>query len=517
MLLLFSDSKGNTISSIEVKPTIKGIKIGSSEKCDVCLKINGISPEHLLISTNSLGKLFVQDLQSNFGTYIGKKKLMPGFIVEIDNNTKIQLSDNIFLEVKTDTYSDDLLHSDFETSIFPFFLYKNQQLLKNAFKEAYSGIPQVYHGVLKKLDDTISAKIIELTSIIEVSYTLNSIISFQRLLEYNVDMALKVTNANRGFIMLYNEEADKLETVVARGLAIKEIEQDLSSISLLVQKCFNSGKQIYINNLQAPQPEFSDISSSLLKNNITSVALVPLKVETITIGVLYLDTKLIEKQASTHIPANPIILEQTLEALKFFAAHASIAINKARLFYMATTDNLTGLVNQKHFYQRLLEEYYRAIRHQKPLSVVALDIDNFKLINKRYGSHVGDQVLIRIGRMFKSLTRVHDLLSRYDSDMYMLLLPETPLEGAKKVAEKLKQILDTNQIKVSKRNISISGSFGVVSIDPSNQPLSKPNEIIVEVEKAVTQAKKEGGNKIVIKTIVKKSSNPSSKSKINKL
>jgi diguanylate cyclase (GGDEF)-like protein len=179
--------------------------------------------------------------------------------------------------------------------------------------------------------------------------------------------------------------------------------------------------------------------------------------------------------------------------MKIFAAQAAVAINRARMFYNATTDPQTGISNQNLFLKRLSEEFCRAQRHQKTISLILMDIDHFKRINKVHGEKNGNRLLKEVGRIFKAATRIHDLVARSGPDSFAMLLPETTFAGAKTVAEKLKAALNSTKIRAGNRTIQISASFGIAS---SSRNTTKPADLIKTAEKALKQARRRGGNQI---------------------
>ena len=130
------------------------------------------------------------------------------------------------------------------------------------------------------------------------------------------------------------------------------------------------------------------------------------------------------------------------ELVQILASQAAVAVENARLYQMielqAITDGLTGLYNHRTFYERLAQEFARAQRYVVPLSLLMLDIDDFKRFNDTYGHPLGDDVLAAVGDVLRSQLRNNiDFAARYGGEEFAVLLPNTPRVGAEAVGERL--------------------------------------------------------------------------------
>ncbi len=101
-------------------------------------------------------------------------------------------------------------------------------------------------------------------------------------------------------------------------------------------------------------------------------------------------------------------------------------------------DALTGLANRRAFDERLDEEVARAIRYGHPLSLLMVDIDNFKLVNDRFGHTAGDEALKALAAIIDRSIRTIDIVARFGGEEFVVILPETPIEGAAVVAERVR-------------------------------------------------------------------------------
>jgi diguanylate cyclase (GGDEF)-like protein len=157
-------------------------------------------------------------------------------------------------------------------------------------------------------------------------------------------------------------------------------------------------------------------------------------------------------------------------------------------------DTLTKALNQKAFLVLARGELERARRGQSPLSLIALDIDNFKAINDKYGENIGNDVLSLIARSIREKSRPYDGVGRFEEDTFLLILPGVIGQDAEKVADRiLKDIQNTNISLLDGRELQVSLSAGIVSAIRITAS-TEIDHLIQHVIEAVAQAKREGGN-----------------------
>lgn len=162
---------------------------------------------------------------------------------------------------------------------------------------------------------------------------------------------------------------------------------------------------------------------------------------------------------------------------------------EAQLERLATTDMLTGLVNRSQFDVILKSELNRQHRYARPLSLIMLDIDYFKDINDSYGHDVGDQVLIELAHLLKRNLRKADCCARWGGEEFMLLAPETSLEQAVRLADKIRSAIKHTAFPLQN---SVTASFGVVEVHSSESVKS----VMKRVDNALYLAKEKGRNRV---------------------
>ena len=165
------------------------------------------------------------------------------------------------------------------------------------------------------------------------------------------------------------------------------------------------------------------------------------------------------------------------------------------LHRLATLDGLTQMANRRQFDQYLVQEWRCLMRAKQPLSIILCDVDYFKLYNDHYGHQAGDACLKQVAkRISHSVKRPADLTARYGGEEFAVILPDTPLDGARQLAETIR--LEVQQLKIvhtaSPVSENITISLGVASLVPS-QDLS-PDHLVAAADVALYQAKNQGRN-----------------------
>ncbi|PVV84324.1 diguanylate cyclase [Dehalogenimonas alkenigignens] len=184
---------------------------------------------------------------------------------------------------------------------------------------------------------------------------------------------------------------------------------------------------------------------------------------------------------------------EDLELISRIASQAGVIIENAQLYVQATTrantDELTGLYNHRHFHERIEQEIARGSRFGISFSLIILDLDLFKVYNDIYGHLAGDQLLRKVGKIIQSSVRSIDLSFRYGGEEFAIILPETRIEDAYRVAERLRK---TVEAKSSFREMPVTASLGVATW-PSDGVMKE--EVIHRADTALYRAKQTGRNR----------------------
>lgn len=173
-----------------------------------------------------------------------------------------------------------------------------------------------------------------------------------------------------------------------------------------------------------------------------------------------------------------------------------LRLNLQHTMELAIVDGLTGLNNRRYLDSHLRILFDRAAVRGRPISICMTDIDRFKLVNDTYGHDVGDEVLREFSARIRSTVRGADLACRYGGEEFVVVMPDTPIELAASVAERLRAIVEDKPFYVRSidRELSITASLGIAT---SKGAFGTPDELLKQADRALYEAKGAGRNRVV--------------------
>ena len=180
-------------------------------------------------------------------------------------------------------------------------------------------------------------------------------------------------------------------------------------------------------------------------------------------------------------------MQQVKEDLK--VKNIVLEAANSRLADLATIDGLTGLKNHRSFQERLEQEWVEAVRYGIPLSVLLMDVDQFKAYNDTHGHPAGDEVLRQVGRILQDCARDSDFVARYGGEEFVVVLPHTDLAGAATLAERYRSVIEA----AAWPHRSVTASFGIAS---ATLATPGPSTLIAEADAALYRSKEAGRNRV---------------------
>lgn len=326
------------------------------------------------------------------------------------------------------------------------------------------------------------------TTLISVTSDISSILDLDELLNRIMDKAIELVGAERGVLFLYPEEdtADRiLEIKTTRELTAEEIEEDIfSAIRGIIKKVEGEKSPVIIEDAAADVTLRDD--AGVIRHGLKSILCVPILLRNTLMGVIYLDNCMV----------SGLFTKDDLDIVEMVAKQAGISLENAMLYKKAITDRLTGLYNHSFFEESLRKSVNIAVRYNKKLSLLMIDLDNFKKINDEYGHRAGDLLLMSTADLIMKHIRASDIPARYGGEEFAVILPETDIAGAERAADKIRLLVENNNIAYEfggkTVNLKITVSIGVAEWRKKEEKTS----LIDNADAALYKAKSLGKNRV---------------------
>jgi diguanylate cyclase (GGDEF)-like protein len=346
--------------------------------------------------------------------------------------------------------------------------------------------------------------------------------SLEEILHQIVQIAAELLDCEFVSLLLLDEPSNMLRFVVTTRNQDRlfNIPVPMESISGAV---FTSNEPLIIHDVQADSRYFPNISESLNYPTHTLIVL-PLKFHDRKIGVLQAGNK----------RKGRLFDETDTQLLTAIATQATIAIENARLYQqaqdeiaerikaeeelrrhrdhleelvkertaevhrLAITDPLTDVFNRRHLMELGNRTLNQAQRYQHSLAAIMLDIDHFKKINDTYGHTIGDEALRKLADQMRADSRSVDIVGRYGGEEFVILMPETTLQTARQIAERLLIHIRALRINTAQGQISFTASIGVAALNlASSQTL---DALIARADLAMYTAKNAGRDQVCMQS-----------------
>ena len=325
----------------------------------------------------------------------------------------------------------------------------------------------------------------ELRTLARIGEALNRAETADTTLRLVLTEALKLVNTDQGCIILVEPDDFTLRLYTWLGIPDADVqrfnERQFQKYHGVFARSILRGEMVEIGELATESGESFKYADTLLPQKIN----VPLKTEDKTIGAIALNG----------LPPD----DQSRRMVLALADLAATAIAKTRLYertqVLAITDDLTGLYNRRGFNELGQREFERARRFDRALVTIMFDIDNFKNVNDTYGHAVGNQVLTLLAELCRGELREVDLLGRYGGEEFVVLLPETNIDGGHQAAERLRRAVAKSVHTLDQGQMKITISLGVAVLAGSDESLA---ETIDRADQALYVAKRTGRNRVCV-------------------
>jgi len=320
----------------------------------------------------------------------------------------------------------------------------------------------------------------EISFLHELSRTLPLFQDFDQVLEKIINMLCETLNFN-AFALIVAEPVDQMALIY---IGKKTSSEFLSSVKSVVSDVYAELIEgIGLETLKMTVNRKTDIKPTSAAA-VNSQIILPLAIVNGMAGLFSVEQNAYKKE--------DLSLFSTMVSgiSSLYIAYQSYQ----RIQELSVTDSLTGLYNRRKFFEEIEKEVERARRYGSRLSLIMLDIDHFKQINDKYGHQVGDTVLRKLAEVLKTNTRKTDLVARYGGEEFIIMLTETPIEGAEGVADRIKTALEKVKVSSLDGEVQFTASFGLSCYMLGDNV----NSLISRSDQALYAAKNNGRNRIEV-------------------
>jgi diguanylate cyclase (GGDEF)-like protein len=275
------------------------------------------------------------------------------------------------------------------------------------------------------------------------------------------------------------------------GLRVRAYARDHSSTEEVVPRGEGIAGWVVQNKMPllvhdlVPDSQLLGVRIGEHEHDVRSWLGVPLVVYDETIGIL-----------SVQSAARSAFTMDHQRLLESIGQQAAVAIQNARLYELATVDGLTQLYVRRYFDLRLDEEWRRSTRYHNSFAIILIDLDDFKLLNDRYGHQVGDRVLRETAGIVRRKMRGVDIPARYGGEEYAILLPRASNADAAKVANRIRADIAAYRLRMNGTELGVTASFGVASYPECGDVDAV--EVLHRADLALYEAKETGKNRVCV-------------------
>jgi len=334
---------------------------------------------------------------------------------------------------------------------------------------------------LKKAKNKVEFEKSKLEEVLNVEEDLKNILNLDELIDYIVDKATKILEAEKCSLMFLSENTEELCIKGFQGLDEQTIRGNIIRLGdSIAGQIAREGKPVLVSDIETDKRFLRKNRSSYKGKSFISV---PLKSEDHLMGIINVTDK-ISKDAFCEID---------LKILNMLVRQVATAIKNNKLFrelkHLTNIDPLTNIYNYRHFLERLDHECNRLKRYSGTLSLLMIDVDDFKSYNDTYGHLEGDTLLKKISKALRETLRNVDIVCRYAGDEFVVILPECKVSEAEIVAEKIRKRVEGLSLK---RKVTLSIGVGRYA------PNMSCRDLILQADQALLKGKKEGKNKVLV-------------------
>ncbi len=342
-----------------------------------------------------------------------------------------------------------------------------------------------------ELRKKLQSRVLDITNIGMLSSEVEEVREINELFELILKRSTEIVKAEQASLMILDEATQELTIKACKGMPENILKNIRVSPEGVAGKVIREGKPLLVEDIEK---DSRTRQKKRMRYRTKSFVSIPLVLNDRSIGVINISDKV----------TGEIFNQDDLKVLKIFASQAVIALERTQLYerskemeQVLITDHLTGLLNRRYFFERTTEEIARAQRHSHPLSLMMIDVDDFKWYNDQNGHLAGDDALRNVTAVIRDTVRNIDFVARYGGEEFTVVLPQTFKEEAMIIGERLRKEVESFYFPYEENQPL--GNF-TISIGLATYPEDARNlkGLIDAADKALYGAKDIGKNQLRI-------------------
>jgi diguanylate cyclase (GGDEF)-like protein len=380
----------------------------------------------------------------------------------------------------------------------PFSLLAMTQTIRNAVeRKRFRNLTSDLSTTKRSLEAELTLKSFQIDQVRELvnfSRLINEHLRLDAILDLTFDRLPELVNAETFSLFLYVPESREFRLAITNrpNLDPREVITVSEDDSPVMKRALQMRQVLFIDDVDKSGLLPDEKAAQRRYRKKHSVCL-PLKVEDRPVGVLNLNDFRSDEKIQEYI--NIAVL-----AAAYLAPVISNAMLYSQIEEAANRDGLTQLYNRSFFDRSLNENFKRAKRYGRPLSLLFMDIDHFKNFNDTHGHQAGDTVLKKVAsRLLANMRQGIDIVARYGGEEMVLIAPETPPEGVMFVAERIRDDIEATTViaetETEKKVLSVTVSIGTVTYEPESDAFKSERALIEAADEAMYQSKDDGRNR----------------------
>ena len=295
-------------------------------------------------------------------------------------------------------------------------------------------------------------------------------------------LSVELAQADVASVMLLDRDDSALVVAACHGVD----EQNLRRVSFepgegIAGRVLETGTGERYDDVVG-EPQFVEFPWQ--QGQVHSMLVVPIRTVERVVGVLSLHAQ------------EPALFDDEVQVwLELLARQVAADVENVWLRETSRIDPLTRVLNRMGCQQRMDIEFRRCRRHAWPLTLLAIDIDQFGAVNELHGRFVGDMVLREFARRLVDEVRAEDIVARWESELFLMVLPHTPEAAAEKLAERIRHRIQQRAFRSRRGAIPLTISIGVTGM---GEGMARPEELVASGCAALETAQRKGGNRIAV-------------------